>query len=145
MLATNHSIEMDSFLSQEEVTNVFQSNSSSNNVAAQKRDYAIGIGLILIVASLYTLSGFLTQASTSIVFFSYWAALHCFNRTYIKVAMINRSCKPKSFVFHSPSDSSTQDSRLTYMNVGTHSLCLIPFLLLRWWNRSRRKRYVTKL
>ena len=145
MLATNHSLEMDSFLSQEEVTNVSQSNLSSSDVAAQKRDYAIGIGLILIVASLYTLSGFLTQAGASIMLFSYWTALHCFNRIYMKVAMINRSCKPKSFVFQVPSDSSAQDSRFTYMNTGTHSLCLIPFLLLRWWNRSKRERYVTKL
>lgn len=103
MPAINHSIEMDSFLhTQKEASNrdlVGSSSSSNDKARTSQRNYAIGIGLILIVASLWTLSSFVTQVSSS---FSptVWKHLHFCHRTCMEVATINRSCMPESFILY---------------------------------------------
>jgi len=103
MLPTDHSVELDPFL--EEDIRDFHGSSSNHDLEARtpyppahKRDFAIGIGLIVVVASLWTISGFVTQVSTSSSSLTVWQHLHCYHRTFIEAATINHSCMPESFV-----------------------------------------------
>lgn len=94
MLPTNDSVEMDSFLTQDGSTH-----KKHPTWTAHKYDYAIGIGFIIIVTLMWTLGSFVTQVS---VCSSRTVGQHlfCYNRTYIKVATINHSCMPESFMLH---------------------------------------------
>jgi hypothetical protein len=53
-------------------------------------------------------------------------------------------CQSHSSFIFSP-DFPIQIVRVTYMNISTHSLYLIPFFLRRWWKHTKRDRCVTEL
>jgi hypothetical protein len=100
MMPTNHSIEMDSFPVTQDLrgSNLTSSNDKPHSTrTTHKHDYAIGMGFILIVTLLWTLSSFVTQASSSSSRTVGQRSL-CYNRTYMEVATINHSCMPESFV-----------------------------------------------
>ena len=63
------------------------------------RDYAIGIGFIIIITLLWTFGNFVTQVSGSSSR-TVGRHLSCDNRTYMEVATINRSCMPESFMLY---------------------------------------------
>lgn len=104
------------------------------------RDYALGIGLLLIVVILWTSSNFITQVCCISVCnmpcTSYRPADGGCARACTKAGSRNRFCAYTFKDIWSRSDLSPAH-RVTYLNTSAFALYLVPFLVRRWWRRRR--------
>lgn len=112
---------------------VLQANSVAR-ARLDKKNYTLGIVLLLVVVFLWTSSNFVTQVSGYFLFPPITLA-SISPRTFLRVDTRSRSCSFQS------SRSVSMDSQLpcsvTYMNTSAFSFYLIPWLGKWWWSRLK--------
>jgi hypothetical protein len=127
--AANDAYEMDSIPALAGPPTASSSHAKSIGGMNDRRNYAIGIGLLLIVVLLWTSSNFLTQVTLRPSVRCKATAQRVF-RTCLKAVMRNHFCQCDLAPLFFELIDGMSDS-VTYMNTSAFSLYLLPYLIRR--------------
>jgi solute carrier family 35 protein F5 len=101
------------------------------------RDYAVGIGLLLIVVFLWTSSNFVTQVRSMTLSMKRESSRRC--RIYLKGVTRNLFCEFGKIQLWRLLNTSSSGDRVTYLNTSAFTLYLIPTLIRRCFGKSQSR------